>query len=154
GPARTRPATGERPDWENREPLFEVIRETVPAPSYDPDAPLQAHVTNLDASNYLGRIALCRIHNGTLTRNQQVAWCKRDGSVERVKISELLRTEALERVPADSAGPGDIVAIAGIADIMIGETLADPSDPRPLPLISVDEPAISMTIGTNNSPLA
>jgi len=150
----SRPKDGEMPDSDDLEPLFDVIRTTVPAPSYDPDAPLQAHVTNLDASNYLGRIALCRIHNGTLTRGQQVAWCKRDGSVERVKISELLRTEALERVPADSAGPGDIVAIAGIAEIMIGETLADPNDPRPLPLISVDEPAISMTIGVNNSPLA
>jgi GTP-binding protein len=149
-----RPKDGEMPDSDNLEPLFDVIRETVPAPSYDPDAPLQAQVTNLDASNYLGRIALCRIHNGTLTRGQQVAWCKRDGSVDRVKISELLRTEALERVPADSAGPGDIVAIAGIADIMIGETLAEPNDPIPLPLIHVDEPAISMTIGTNNSPLA
>jgi GTP-binding protein len=149
-----RPKDGEMPDSGNLEPLFDVIRDTVPAPSYDPDAPLQAHVTNLDASSYLGRIALCRIHNGTLTRGQQVAWCRRDGSVERVKISELLRTEALERVPADSAGPGDIVAIAGIPDIMIGETLADPNDPRPLPLITVDEPAISMTIGTNTSPLA
>src|ERR1700731_4228714 len=149
-----RPKDGEMPDADNLEALFDVIRQTVPAPSYDPDAPLQAQVTNLDASNYLGRIALCRIHNGTLTRGQQVAWCKRDGSVSRVKISELLRTEALERVPAESAGPGDIVAIAGIADIMIGETLADPNDPLPLPLISVDEPAISMTIGTNNSPLA
>jgi GTP-binding protein len=149
-----RPKDGEMPDSDNLEPLFDVIRGTVPAPSYDPDAPLQAQVTNLDASNYLGRIALCRIHNGTLNRGQQVAWCKRDGSVERVKISELLRTEALERVPAESAGPGDIVAIAGIADIMIGETLADLNDPLPLPLISVDEPAISMTIGTNNSPLA
>jgi GTP-binding protein len=149
-----RPKDGEMPDSDNLEPLFDVIRDAVPAPSYDPDAPLQAHVTNLDASNYLGRIALCRVHNGTLNRGQQVAWCRRDGSVERVKISELLRTEALERVPADTAGPGDIVAIAGIADIMIGETLADPNDPLPLPLISVDEPAISMTIGTNNSPLA
>jgi GTP-binding protein len=150
----TRPKDGEMPDSDNLEPLFDVIRETVPPPAYDPAAPLQAHVTNLDASNYLGRIALCRIHNGTLTRGQQVACCRRDGSVERVKISELMLTEALERVPADSAGPGDIVAIAGIADIMIGETLADPNDPRPLPLISVDEPAISMTIGINNSPLA
>jgi GTP-binding protein len=149
-----RPKDGEMPDSENLEPLFEVIRDTVPAPAYDPEAPLQAHVTNLDASSYLGRIALCRVHNGTLNRGQQVAWCKRDGSVERVKISELLRTEALERVPADSAGPGDIVAIAGIPEIMIGETLADPNDPRPLPLITVDEPAISMTIGTNTSPLA
>jgi GTP-binding protein len=149
-----RPKDGEMPDSDNLEPLFDVIRGAVPAPAYDPEAPLQAHVTNLDASNYLGRIALCRVHNGTLARGQQVAWCKRDGSVERVKISELLRTEALERVPADSAGPGDIVAIAGIPEIMIGETLADPNDPRPLPLISVDEPAISMTIGVNNSPLA
>ncbi len=149
-----RPKDGEMPDSDNLEPLFDVIRDTVPAPAYDPDAPLQAHVTNLDASSYLGRIALCRVHNGTLTRGQQVAWCKRDGSVEKVKISELLRTEALERVPADFAGPGDIVAIAGISDIMIGETLADLNDPRPLPLIHVDEPAISMTIGVNNSPIS
>jgi GTP-binding protein len=149
-----RPKDGEMPDSDNLEPLFDVIRETVPAPAYDPDAPLQAHVTNLDASSYLGRIALCRVYNGTLTRGQQVAWCKHDGTVERVKISELLRTEALERVPADSAGPGDIVAIAGIPDIMIGDTLADPNDPRPLPLITVDEPAISMTIGTNTSPIS
>src|SRR5262249_54246825 len=132
-----RPKDGEMPDSDNLEPLFDVIRETVPAPAYDPQAPLQAHVTNLDASSYLGRIALCRVHNGTLTRGQQVAWCRHDGSIEKVKISELLRTEALERVPADSAGPGDIVAIAGIPDIMIGETLADPNDPRPLPLITV-----------------
>src|ERR1700758_2366787 len=149
-----RPKDGEMPDSENLEPLFDVIRETVPPPSYDPAAPLQAQVTNLDASNYLGRIALCRIHNGTLNRGQQVAWCKRDGSVERVKISELMLTEALERLSADSAGPGDIVAIAGIPDIMIGETLADPNDPRPLPLITVDEPAISMTLGTNTAPPA
>jgi GTP-binding protein len=149
-----RPQDGEMPDSDNLEPLFDVIRETVPAPSYDPEAPLQAHVTNLDASSYLGRIALCRVYNGMLARGQQVAWCKHDGSVERVKVSELLRTEALERVPADSAGPGDIVAIAGIPEIMIGDTLADPNDPRPLPLITVDEPAISMTIGTNTSPLA
>ena len=149
-----RPKDGEMPDSENLEPLFDAIRQTVPAPAYDPQAPLQAHVTNLDASSYLGRIALCRVHNGTLARGQQVAWCRHDGSIEKVKISELLRTEALERVPAESAGPGDIVAIAGIPDIMIGDTLADPNDPRPLPLITVDEPAISMTIGVNNSPLA
>ena len=115
---------------------------------------MQAHVTNLDASSYLGRIALCRIRNGTMSRGQQAAWCRRDGSIERVKITELYLTDALERVPADSAGPGDIVAIAGIPDIMIGETLADVDDPRPLPLITVDEPAISMTIGVNTSPLA
>jgi GTP-binding protein len=149
-----RPADGQLPDSENLEPLFDTIRATVPAPRYDPEAPLQAHVTNLDASSYLGRIALCRIHNGVLAKGQQVAWCRHDGSVERVKIAELLRTEALERVPTDQAGPGDIVAIAGIPEIMIGDTLADPDDPRPLPLITVDEPAISMTIGTNTSPLA
>jgi len=148
-----RPDDGDMPDSENLEPLFDVIRETIPAPVYDPTAPLQAHVTNLDASSYLGRIALCRIHNGTIKRGQQAAWCKHDGSVERVKVSELFLTEALERVQADQAGPGDIVAIAGIADIMIGDTLADPNDPRPLPLITVDEPAISMTLGTNTSPL-
>jgi GTP-binding protein len=150
----TRPADGEMPDSDNLEPLFDVIRETVPPPVYEAGAPLQAHVTNLDASSYLGRIALCRVYNGTITRGQQVAWCRRDGSIERVKISELFRTEALDRVQTDSAGPGDIVAIAGIPEIMIGETLADVNDPRPLPLIHVDEPAISMTIGVNNSPLA
>jgi GTP-binding protein len=149
-----RPANGELPDSEDLEPLFSVLRETVPAPSYVPGAPLQAHVTNLDASSYLGRIALCRIYNGTLSRGQQAALCRRDGSIERVKISELFLTEALDRVPADSAGPGDIAAIAGIPDIMIGETIADPENPVPLPLITVDEPAISMTIGANNSPLA
>ena len=142
------------PDSENLEPLFDVIRSAVPAPMYDPTAPLQAHVTNLDASSYLGRIALCRIHNGTIKRGQQVAWIKHDGTIERVKVSELFLTEALERKQADEAGPGDIAAIAGIADIMIGDTLADPNDPRPLPLITVDEPAISMTLGTNTSPLA
>ncbi|MEO3782454.1 translational GTPase TypA [Actinocorallia sp. B10E7] len=149
-----KPANGEMPDNADLEPLFQVIKETIPAPSYDPDAPFQAHVTNLDASSYLGRIALCRVHNGTIKKGQQVAWCKGDGTVERVKISELLMTDALERKPAESAGPGDIIAIAGISDIMIGETLADPEDPRPLPLITVDEPAISMLLGTNTGPLA
>jgi len=149
-----RPADGTLPDSPDLEPLFTVLRERVPAPSYDPAAPLQAHVTNLDASSYLGRIALCRVHSGTISRGQQVAWCRRDGSVQRVKISELYLTEALERVPAQSAGPGDIIAVAGISDIMIGETLADAEDPRPLPLITVDEPAVSVTIGTNSSPLA
>jgi GTP-binding protein len=148
-----RPKDGQLPDQDNLEPLFDIIKATIPAPVYDPDAPLQAHVTNLDASSYLGRIALCRVRNGRISKGQQVAWCKHDGSVERVKITELMLTEALERVPAESAGPGDIVAIAGIPDIMIGDTLADPEDPRPLPLIKVDEPAISMTIGTNTSPL-
>ncbi|MER7129750.1 translational GTPase TypA [Streptosporangium saharense] len=148
-----RPEDGGMPDSDDLEPLFEVIKETIPAPTYDPSAPLQAHVTNLDASSYLGRIALCRVHQGTIKKGQQVAWCRTDGSIQKVKITELLMTEALERKPAEEAGPGDIIAIAGIPDIMIGETLADPEDPRPLPLITVDEPAISMTIGTNTSPL-
>jgi len=149
-----RPEDGTLPDSPDLEPLFAVLRDTVPAPSYAPEAPLRAHVTNLDASSYLGRIALCRVHSGTIDRGQQVAWCRRDGSVERVKITELYLTEALERVPAQTAGPGDIIAVAGIADIMIGETLADADDPRPLPLITVDEPAVSVTIGVNTGPLA
>ncbi|WP_119727365.1 translational GTPase TypA [Thermomonospora amylolytica] len=149
-----KPGNGELPDSPDLEPLFETILRTIPAPTFDPDTPLQAHVTNLDASNFLGRIALCRIHAGTLKKGQQVAWCRHDGGIEKVKITELLMTEALERRPADEAGPGDIVAIAGIPDIMIGDTLADPDDPRPLPLITVDEPAISMVIGTNTSPMA
>jgi GTP-binding protein len=148
-----RPAGGAALDNDTLEPFFQTILDTVPAPTYEEEAPLQAHVTNLDASNFLGRIALCRVHNGTIRKGQQVAWCRHDGSVERVKITELLLTEALERKPAEKAGPGDIIAIAGIPDIMIGDTLADPEDPRPLPLITVDEPAISMTIGTNTSPL-
>ncbi len=148
-----RPADGAMPDSPDLEPLFTVLADAVPAPRYDPTAPLQAQVANLDASAYLGRIALCRVHNGTISRGQQVAWCRRDGSIERVKITELYLTEALDRVPVNSAGPGDIIAIAGIGEIMIGETLADPDDPRPLPLITVDEPAISMTIGVNTSPL-
>ncbi|GLY14738.1 GTP-binding protein [Kineosporia sp. NBRC 101677] len=149
-----RPANGELPDSENLEPLFQVLLDTVPAPSYDDKMPLQAHVTNLDASPFLGRLALCRIHNGTMRKGQQVAWCKQDGTVSRVKITELMITKALTREPAEEAGPGDIVAIAGIPEITIGETLADAEDPHPLPLITVDEPAISMTIGANSSPLA
>jgi GTP-binding protein len=148
-----RPEDGTLPDSADLEPLFDVISKYVPAPSYDPHAPLRAHVTNLDASAYLGRIALCRVVSGEITRGQQAAWCRSDGSIERVKISELFRTEALERVPAASAYAGDIIAVAGIGQIMIGETLADPDDPQPLPLITVDEPAISMTIGVNTSPL-
>ncbi len=148
------PADGGLPDSPDLEPLFRTIVGTIPAPSYDEGAPLQAHVTNLDASPYLGRLALCRVVNGTLRRGQTVAWCRHDGSVQRVRLSELLVTKALDRVPAEEASPGDIVAIAGIADITIGETLADPDDPRPLPLITVDEPSISMTIGINTSPLA
>src|SRR6202167_1352471 len=148
-----RPADGSLPDSADLEPLFAVLRETVPPPSYEVGAPLQAHVANLDASPYLGRIALCRMQSGTISRGQQVAWCRRDGSIEKGKITELYLTEALDRVPADSAGPGDIIAVAGIPEIMIGETLADADDPRPLPLITVDEPAISMTIGVNTPPL-
>ncbi len=149
-----RPEDGGLPDSENLEPLFETILNTVPAPSYDDKMPLQAHVTNLDASPFLGRLALCRVHNGTIKKGQQVAWCRSDGSITRAKVTELLITKALTRTPAEEAGPGDIIAIAGFPDITIGETLADPDDPHPLPLITVDEPAISMTIGANTSPLA
>jgi GTP-binding protein len=150
----TRPADGTSPDSPDLEPLFEVIKNTIPAPTYTEGAPLQAHVTNLDASPYLGRLALCRIFNGTMKKGQTVAWCKKDGTVENVKLTELLGTEALERVSIESAGPGEIVAIAGIPEIFIGETLADPADPRPLPLMTIDEPSISMTIGINTSPMA
>src|SRR3954464_8487766 len=149
-----RPKDGAMPDSDNLLPLFDTLLTTVPAPSYDADAPLQAHVTNLDASPYLGRLALCRVHNGTMRKGQQVAWCKTDGSVERVKLTELLLTRALDRFPAETAGPGDIIAIAGIPEITIGETLADPDDARPLPVITIDEPSISMTIGINTSPVA
>ncbi|MGZ4429535.1 MAG: translational GTPase TypA [Nocardioidaceae bacterium] len=148
------PENGGLPDSENLEPLFKTIIDTIPAPTYTPDAPLQAHVTNLDSSPFLGRLALVRIKEGHLKKGQQVAWLKRDGSTQNVKITELLVTEGLERKPGEQAGPGDIVAIAGIPQIMIGETLADPDNPVALPLITVDEPAISMTIGTNSSPLA
>ncbi|AOZ73446.1 GTP-binding protein TypA [Boudabousia tangfeifanii] len=151
--SRTQPADGELPDGD-LEPLFETILERIPGPSYDPEAPLQAHVTNLDASPFLGRLALLRIHNGTLQKGQTVAWAKHDGTMSNVKISELLRTEGLERMPAQSATAGDIVAVAGIENITIGESLVDVNDPRPLPLITVDDPAISMTIGINTSPLA
>ena len=150
----TRPADGALPDSETLEPLFATILEKIPAPTYDESAPLQAHVTNLDASPFLGRLALLRIFNGTLRKGQTVAWARHDGSLQNVRITELLETKALDRVPTDSAGPGDIVAVAGIEDITIGETLTDPDDPRPLPLITVDDPAISMTIGINTSPLA
>lgn len=150
----TRPADGEMPDSPDLEPLLRTILATIPGPSYEEGAPLQAHVTNLDASPYLGRLALCRVINGELRRGQQVAWCRQDGTIQRVKLSELLMTEALERVPAALGRPGDIVAIAGIDDITIGETIADPENPIPLPLIHVDEPSISMTIGINTSPLA
>jgi len=150
----TRPADGESPDSPDLKPLFDLLLETIPAPTYTEGAPLQALVTNLDASPYLGRLALCRVHNGTIRRGQQAVLCRADGTSERVKISELLMTQALERSPAEEAGPGDIIAVAGIPDITIGETLADVEDPRPLPVITVDEPSISMTIGVNTSPLA
>jgi len=148
------PEDGGFPDSDNLQPLFETIFNTIPAPEYEEGAVLQAHVTNLDASPYLGRLALCRIVSGTMTRGQTVAWCKHDGTVQNVRLTELLMTKALDRAPADSAGPGDIVAIAGIAEITIGETLSDPDNPQPLPLIHVDEPSISMTIGINTSPLS
>jgi GTP-binding protein TypA/BipA len=149
-----RPDDGAMPGSPDLEPLFRTILAAVPAPSYDDGAPLQAHVTNLDASPYLGRLAICRVHQGEISKGQTVAWCRADGSVERVKVTELLMTEALERVPAEKAGPGDIIAIAGFPDITIGETLADADDPRPLPVITIDEPSISMTIGINTAPLS
>jgi GTP-binding protein len=135
-------------------PLMDLLVSHVPAAEYEEGHPLQAHVTNLDASPYLGRLAICRVRNGTMRRGETIAWCREDGSVERAKIAELYVTEALERVSADEAGPGEIVAVAGLPDVTIGETLADAEDPRPLPFITVDEPAISVTIGINNSPLA
>ncbi|MDR1214777.1 MAG: translational GTPase TypA [Propionibacteriaceae bacterium] len=150
----TQPADGAMPDSPDLEPLFGTIFSTIPAPSYIEGFPLQAHVTNLDASPYLGRLALCRIVNGEIKRGQTVAWCRADGGIEQVRLSELLKTVALDRVPAESAGPGDIVAIAGIDQITIGDTLSDPDNPRPLPAIRVDEPSISLTIGINTSPLA
>ncbi|SEF81810.1 GTP-binding protein [Actinacidiphila yanglinensis] len=150
----TKPDNGTVPaDSDSLEPFFSTILSTVPAPIYDEAAPLQAHVTNLDADNFLGRIALLRVEQGHLKKGQTVAWIKRDGTIANVRITELMMTEALTRKAAESAGPGDICAVAGIPDIMIGETLADPENPIALPLITVDEPAISMTIGTNTSPL-
>jgi len=148
------PVDGQLPDNDDLEPLFKTIIEHVPAPTYDPNEVLQAHVTNLDSSPFLGRLALVRIFNGTLKKGQTVAWARHDGEIKNVRISELLATKALDRVPAESAGPGEIVAVAGIEDITIGETLTDAENPKPLPLIKVDDPAISMTIGINTSPLA
>src|SRR2546421_2173998 len=136
------------------EPLFQLLVEHVPAPRYEEGAPLQALVTNLDASPYVGRLALCRVHNGVLRRGAAVAWCRRDGSIEAARATDLYANEGLDRVEADEAGPGDIAAVAGIPEITIGETIADPDDPRPLPLIAVDEPALGVTIGINSSPLA
>src|SRR5204862_6098526 len=135
-------------------PLFATLLAPVPAPSYDPEHPLQALVTNLDASPYVGRLALCRVRHGVLRKGEQVAWCRADGTIENARITEMYLTEALDRVPADEAGPGEIVAIAGLPDVTIGETIADPDDPRPLPVSTVDEPSLAITIGINTSPLA
>jgi GTP-binding protein len=149
-----RPADGGMPNKENLDVLFDTIFSSIPAPEYHEGAPLQAHVTNLDSSPFLGRLALCRVREGVIKKGQSVTWIKTDGSTERVKVSELLITEALERVPAMEAHPGDIIAVAGIETITLGETLADLENPHALPLITVDEPSISMTIGINTSPLA
>jgi GTP-binding protein len=135
-------------------PLLDLLVEHIPAPMYDPEHPLQALVTNLDASPYVGRLAICRVRNGRIRRGQQIAWCRADGSISRAQVSELYVTEALERVDAAEAGPGEIIAVAGIAEVTIGETLADPEDPRPLPVITVDEPSLSITLGINTSPMA
>jgi GTP-binding protein TypA/BipA len=136
------------------EPLFEVLAAHIPAPSYTEGHPLQALVTNLDASPYLGRLALCRVFEGTIRQGQQIAWCRADGSIERAKVTELYVSEALDRVSAEEAGPGELIAVAGIPEVTIGETLADPDDPRPLPVIGVDEPSLAMTIGINTAPLS
>ncbi|MDN6427054.1 translational GTPase TypA [Acidipropionibacterium jensenii] len=149
-----KPADGQLPDSPDLQPLFDTILKSIPAPTYTEGATLQAHVTNLDASPYLGRLALCRIVEGELHKGEPVALCRRDGSIENVKLTEVLITKALERVPTQTAGPGDIVAVAGIPDITIGETITDPEHPKPLPLIHVDEPSMSMTIGINTSPLS
>ena len=150
-----RPADGAGlPEGTRLTPLLDLLVEHIPAPTYDPEAPLQALVTNLDASPYVGRLALLRIRSGTLRKGATVAWCRNTGEIERAKITELYITDALDRVPAAEAGPGEIVAIAGIPDITIGETLADPDDPRPLPVITIDEPSLSMTVGVNTAPVA
>jgi GTP-binding protein len=135
-------------------PLLDLMLEKIPAPQYDPEAPLQAHVTNLDASPYVGRLAICRVRQGTIRSGQQIAWCRADGSVARAAVSELFVTDGLERVAAQEAGPGEIIGVAGIEEVTIGETLADPEDPRPLPVITVDEPSLSVVVGINTSPLA
>jgi GTP-binding protein len=135
-------------------PLLDLVLEYIPAPTYDDDHPLQALVTNLDASAYVGRLAICRVVEGTIRRGQQIAWCRTNGAIERARVTELYVTEALDRIETDEAGPGEIIALAGIPEVTIGETLADPDDPRPLPVIAVDEPSLSMTIGINTSPLS
>ncbi len=147
-------ATEQGVEGTDLEPLFQAILDHIPAPHYEEGAPLQAIVSNLDASPYLGRLAVCRVHNGTLKKGATVAWCKLDGTIERTKITELFITDALDRVECEEAGPGEIAAVAGMAEITIGETLADAEDPRPLPVITVDEPSLAMTIGINTSPLA
>jgi GTP-binding protein len=147
-------ATEEGVEGSDLRPLLDLLVERIPAPTYEESHPLQARVTNLDADSYVGRLALCRVHQGWLRRGQQVAWCRRDGTVENVRVSELYVNEGLERLPADDAGPGEIIAIAGIPEITIGETIADPDDPRPLPVIAIDEPALGMTVGINTAPLA
>ena len=135
-------------------PLMELICERIPAPEHDPGSPLQAHVTNLDADPYMGRLAMCRVRNGVIRNGGRVAWCRADGSIEQVTITGLYVTEALDRVEAAEAGPGEIIAVAGLPDVTIGETLADIDDPRPLPVITVDEPSLAMRVGINTSPLA
>jgi GTP-binding protein len=135
-------------------PLLDLLLTHIPAPSYDPDRPLQAHVTNLDVSPYVGRLALCRVRHGTIRAGEAIAWCRADGRLERAAVSGLYVTEALDRVEAAEAGPGEIIAVAGLPDVTIGETLADPEDPRPLPVITVDEPSLSLVIGINTSPLS
>ena len=135
-------------------PLLDLLLERIPAPEYDTEHPLQALVTNLDASPYVGRLALCRVRQGTIRRGQSIAWCRATGEIERAQVAELYVTDALDRVDAEEASAGEIIAVAGIAEVTIGETLADPDDPRPLPVITVDEPSLSVTIGVNTSPLA
>ena len=141
-------------EGEDLKPLLALMLERIPAPSFDPEAPLQAHVTNLDASPYVGRLAICRVHEGSIRAGQQIAWCRADGTVARAGVSELYVTEGLERVSAQEAGPGEIIAVAGMEEVTIGETLADPEEPRPLPVIEVDEPSLSVVVGINTSPLA
>ena len=135
-------------------PLFTTLLEAIPAPSHDTEHPLQALVTNLDASPYVGRLALLRIRHGTLRKGAPIAWCRSDGTIKHARVTELFTTEALDRVPADEAGPGEIVALAGLPEVTIGETIADADDPRPLPVTTVDEPSLSVTVGINTSPLA
>jgi len=154
GVASLRYEPGHPIEEKNLAPLLDLLLGHIPAPTYDPEHPLQALVTNLDASPYVGRLAICRVRNGNIRKGQQIAWCRADGSIQRAQVAELYVTDALDRVDAPEAGPGEIIAVAGIAEVTIGETLADLDDPRPLPVITVDEPAMSITIGVNTSPLA